>query len=97
MAERFQPIDLSSGPDLLRLVDEVVTTRKALRLQRDGQDVAVINPARPFAGRMRRRQIPLNHDDALWGIVGLIADDGPADVSSNKHRYLAEAYMPTRP
>ena len=34
---------------------------------------------------------PVTADDPLWGIVGMI-DDGPTDVSTNKHRYLADAY-----
>jgi hypothetical protein len=37
---------------------------------------------------------PMTADDPLWGIVGLIdvEDDGPTDVSSNKHKYLTEFY-----
>ena len=40
------------------------------------------------------RQIarPLTENDALWGIVGILGDDGPSDMSSNKHKYLAEIY-----
>jgi excisionase family DNA binding protein len=34
--------------------------------------------------------------DALWSIVGSFESDGPGDVSSNKHKYLAEAYMPRK-
>lgn len=35
---------------------------------------------------------PFSFDNPLWDIVGIIHDDGPTDVSSNKHKYLAEAY-----
>jgi hypothetical protein len=37
---------------------------------------------------------PITADDPLWNIVGLIdvEDDGPRDVSSNKHKYLVDAY-----
>lgn len=35
---------------------------------------------------------PVTAEDPLWGIIGMIADDGPTDVSSNKHRYLADVY-----
>jgi excisionase family DNA binding protein len=39
---------------------------------------------------------PTSEDDPLWDIVGMIDDpDGPTDVSSNKHKYLAEAYADT--
>ena len=96
MAEQLQPIDLSTAPDLLRVVDEVAATRKPRRLQRDGRDVATIIPPSPQA-RTRRRAVPFTHHDTLWDIVGLIDDDqGPTDVSSHKHQYLAEAYTPKR-
>jgi hypothetical protein len=37
---------------------------------------------------------PITADDPLWGIVGMAdsGPDGPTDVSSNKHKYLADAY-----
>jgi excisionase family DNA binding protein len=36
---------------------------------------------------------PFTMDDALWKLVGLGASDGPNDVASNKHKYLAEAIL----
>ena len=41
--------------------------------------------------------IPTSDDDPLWNIVGIGAgkDDGRTDVSTNKHKYLAEAYLDT--
>ena len=37
---------------------------------------------------------PLTEQDSLWSIIGIgdSGPDGPTDVSSDKHRYLAEAY-----
>lgn len=37
---------------------------------------------------------PLTRNDSLFKIIGLFdsAPDGPTDVSSKKHKYLAEAY-----
>jgi hypothetical protein len=35
---------------------------------------------------------PVTGDDPLWSIVGVIDGDGPTDVSSSKHRYLANLY-----
>ena len=35
---------------------------------------------------------PVTADDPLWGIIGMIDDDGPTDMASNKHKYLAEVY-----
>ena len=37
---------------------------------------------------------PFTFDSPLWEIVGMAdsGPDGPTDVSSNKHKYLANAY-----
>ena len=34
--------------------------------------------------------------DPLWSIVGMFESDGPGDVARNKHKYLAEAYLPRK-
>src|SRR4051812_31520741 len=34
---------------------------------------------------------PITDDDPFWGRPPVI-DDGPSDMSSNKHKYLAEIY-----
>ncbi len=35
---------------------------------------------------------PVTAADPLWRIVGLLGDDGPPDMSADKHRYLADSY-----
>lgn len=54
----------------------------------------------PLRARKRRRR-KLSTNDTLWGIVGIGHSKGPADVSTNKHKYLAEAvadrHDPTEP
>src|SRR3712207_232677 len=47
MASELNPIDISTIPELARLVDEVRTTGKPRRLQRDAMDVAILSPTRP--------------------------------------------------
>ncbi len=32
-------------------------------------------------------------DDPFWKIVGIGASTGATDVSTNKHQYLADAFM----
>lgn len=34
----------------------------------------------------------LSFDDPLWGLVGIVDDDGPTDVSTNADKYLADYY-----
>src|SRR4051812_41611171 len=38
---------------------------------------------------------PVKEDDPIWGIVGINPgkDGDPTDVSTNKHKYLADAYL----
>jgi hypothetical protein len=43
-------------------------------------------------GSSRPRGHLLTSESPLWGIVGLVADDGPSDVSENLDKYLADAY-----
>lgn len=55
----------------------------------------------PLRARKPRRRRKLSADDPLWGIVGIGHSEGPADISTNKHKYLAEAaadqHNPTEP
>lgn len=39
---------------------------------------------------------PFTMDDALWSIVGIGKSKDPTDVSTNKSKYLADAYDPQK-
>jgi hypothetical protein len=93
MAERLRVVDLASHPDLEELVDDIGESRKACRIQRDGQDVAILVPA----GRPRRfrKGDPTSENDPLWQIVGMVSSEGQGDVAENHDNYLAEAYLNT--
>jgi hypothetical protein len=99
MARELKPIDITHTPDVLRLAEEVARSGIPRVLRSHDRDVAVISPApsKPSrAGRGKRT----SRKDALWDIVA-IADaadfpDVPDDVSTNKHRYLADAYDANR-
>ncbi len=47
MAEEMIYIDISDVPDLLRIAEEVRTTRTPRMLQSDSEDVAVLMPVTP--------------------------------------------------
>ena len=51
-------------------------------------------PVSPEEAKLLAEAQPLTFDDPLWKLVGIVGDeyDGPSDVSSNKYKYLAEAY-----
>jgi hypothetical protein len=89
MTVELDPIDIREIPELARLVDEVRTSRRPRRIVRDGEDLAVLRPARRQANPRRRRV--LTKDDPLFDFVAIGRSAGPGDVSANKHHYLAEA------
>ena len=96
MAADPKPVEIGDMPELRRLVDSVRRAKRPRALQRNGRDVALLVPVdgptgkAPGGGRT-------GPNDPLWGIVGIGAAAGPTDVSSNKHKYLAEAYNRTEP
>jgi hypothetical protein len=47
MPEAYKPIDISNDPELLKLAEEVHTTREPRILRRDDEDLAVLMPAGP--------------------------------------------------
>lgn len=69
------------------------------RLSVNGNAVRTENPtsARPeveIGDEGNKLGRPTSKDDPLWNIVGMVGQeyDGPTDVASNKHKYLAEIY-----
>lgn len=104
MARELAPIEISGMPDLVRIVDEVRDTQQPRLLRRDGEDVALVTPVGRVSIRRRRVSVRphgklFSAGDSLWNIVGIAHSDRetfdePTDVSENKYRYLAEAYLP---
>jgi hypothetical protein len=92
MAEELKRIDISSIPELLKLVHEVRQTNEPTILQEERENVAILMPIKP-AGKTRVRGKPVTADDPVWKLVG-IGHSGKGDISENKHTYLARAYRP---
>ena len=80
-------------PEVARLAEEVRTTRTPRVLRQHNEDVAVLSPVTPGAPKRRTRDRRLTKDDPLFDLVGIGHSGGPGDVSANKQRYLAEAYL----
>jgi hypothetical protein len=93
MEKAPKPLDISNLPELLRIAQEVRDTNEPRLLRREREDLAILTPAK---GARRRPPVPRGKPtsaaDPLWSIVGIGRSTGPTDVSSHKHKYLAEAY-----
>jgi len=94
MAKEPNRIDISSIPELQKLVHEVRQTNEPRILREESEDVAMLTPLKPRAKRSGRSK-PVRADDPLWKLVG-IGHSGKGDISANKHKYLAEAYLPRK-
>jgi hypothetical protein len=91
MAKETKHIDVSSIPEVLKLAQEVRRTNEPAVLQQEREDLAMLTPIKPVAKRSVRGK-PTSADDPLWKLVG-IGHSGRGDISENKHKYLAEAYL----
>ena len=96
MARETIPTDITATPEVARLAREVAVSGRRRTLTENGAALAVVSPALPRR-RHTARPRPLTRDNPIWEVVGSITDDLGADVSSNKHTYLAEAYASESP
>ncbi len=67
---------------------------KGVRVRRESVD-QFVKPIEPSVRERTRgpRGRPTSAGDPLWKLVGIADSVGPGDVSENKHRYLADAYL----
>jgi hypothetical protein len=86
-------IDISSIPELLKLVQEVRQTNAPTILQQEREDVALLSPV-PAKKRAKTTAKPVTSEDALFRLIGIGKSGIPGGVSGKKHEYLARAYRP---
>ena len=93
MAKEKAPkrIDISRIPELLSIAQEVRSTNESRILQQESEDLAMLTPITPVVKSSVRGK-PTSADDPLWKLVG-IGHSGKGDISANKHKYLADAYL----
>ena len=92
MAKVPKRVDLRSIPELLSMAQEVRRTNESRILKQESEDLAMLTPIKPVAKRSVRGK-PTSADDPLWKLIG-IGHSGKGDISENKHKYLADAYLP---
>ena len=93
MAKEPRHIDISSIPELQKLVHEVRQTNEPTILREESEDVALISPV-PAKKRAKTKAKPVTTDDALFRLIGIGKSGIPGGVSGKKHEYLARAYRP---
>jgi hypothetical protein len=93
MAKEPRYIDISSIPELQKLVHEVRQTNEPTILQQEREDVALLSPV-PAKKRAKTKAKPVTSEDALFRLIGIGKSGIPGGVSGKKHEYLACAYRP---
>ena len=73
---------------------EAVSVGRRVRVKKESVD-RFIKPIVPKTrqSKYRLRGKPTSASDPIWDIVGMASSKGPGDVSENKYKYLAEAYL----
>ncbi len=89
--ETFKKVQITRATDIVALAEEVRRTHRPAVLQQDSEDIALLTPVRDGEEAVLAGQ-PFAMDDPLWDIVGVGESEGATDVSSNKHKYVADAY-----
>jgi hypothetical protein len=93
MAKEPNRIDISSIPELLKLVHEVRQTNEPTILREESEDMALLSPV-PAKKRAKTKAKPVTTDDALFRLIGIGKSGIQGGVSGKKHEYLARAYRP---
>ncbi|MBI2942336.1 MAG: hypothetical protein HYY04_18055 [Chloroflexi bacterium] len=83
-------IDVRHRPELRAFADHIRKTKRVAILRDADEEIATVTPAQPTRRRRLPKGRPLTKDDPLFGLIG-IGRSGRSDISSNKHKYLAEA------
>src|SRR4029453_2199968 len=95
MAKEPRYIDISSTPELQKLVHEVRQTNEPTILQQEREYVALLSPM-PTKKRVKTKAKPVTSDDALFRLIVIGKSGIPGGVSGKKHEYLARAYRPRK-
>lgn len=79
MVRAIKAIEIGDAPDLVRLAEEVHASNEARLLRRDGEDLAVLMPARPVAKQRGKRTKTQADYDAFRSAAG-----GWKDIDTDK-------------
>ncbi|MSQ14831.1 MAG: hypothetical protein EXR50_03085 [Dehalococcoidia bacterium] len=92
VGKKAKHVNISSIPELLRLAKEVEDSGEPCILQINHEDIVQITPLKPKT-KQRAKVRLMTRDDPLSNLIGIGESEEPEDVSSNIHKYVAEAYL----
>jgi hypothetical protein len=97
MAKELQHVDISNILERVYPIDQMRAGYEPRVLQRDHEDVAILQPVMKIRRSRVPRGKPFTKDDSLFNLIGIASgrDDRIHDVSENVDKYLAEAYTDT--
>jgi hypothetical protein len=95
MHEHPRTLNADDLPGLKELAREVRDSRQSVRIVEDGEDLAVLQPARQRR-RTTLRGKPITDSDPYWNLFGIGRSTGPGDISVNKRKHLIKAISPRR-
>jgi hypothetical protein len=91
MARELATYDVIAHPTIDELLDEIERSGEGRVLVRNGNPVAVIQPASPRPRLPRKRKVSRPEDDPLFSISGIFASEEPTDIARFKDEYIADA------
>jgi hypothetical protein len=94
MATDLKPIDISSRPDLSRLVDDMTEEGTGFILMRGDKAVAVIEPVVDTPQRPEEdspEELASIDDDPIMGLFGILDSGEPTSIARFKDEYIADA------
>ena len=98
MSRHLTPIDISNYPELLRLAEEVSTTKKPLVLTRDKKTLAVVMPVENAATPKKHRGKTKADYEASLAAIGSWSDLDTDAVIAHVYRAREAGSRPaTRP
>lgn len=95
MATHPITIDISNNPDLVRLVEEMKSTKKPRILKRDSEPVAMLMPVEPAAKQKEKRARSQTHYKAFLAAAGSLK--GFIDAERLKKDIYESRKLLTRP
>lgn len=93
MTTKPRTVDIGEVSDLAALADEVNRTQQPCVVQRDGQDLVVVSPAKPKTTPRLGRRSRGTQKSSLLDLIGIGEGNIEGGISERKHEALLDAHF----